>query len=89
MVDITAAEILSDFLEKLHGRGIHIAVIYLRQGFRRALETMPGLFDVTILHNIQELKQYCVPQNRTLVIAGSQPERLGRATRESLKDLPR
>ncbi len=89
MVDITASEILSVFFEKLHAQGIHVAVIYLRTGFRQALETMPGIFDITVLHNIQELKQYCVPQNRTLVIAGSQPERLGRAYRESLKDLPK
>ncbi len=88
MVDITAAEILSDFLEKLHTKGIHIAVIYLRTGFREALTNMPGLFDITVLHNISELKQYCVPQNRTLVLSGTQPERLGRASRESLKDLP-
>ena len=87
-VDITASEILSDFLEKLHARGTHLAIIYLRNGMRHALETMPGIFDITVLHNINELKQYCVPQNRTLVISGTQPERLGRSHRESLKDLP-
>ncbi len=86
MVDITASEILSDFFEKLHARGMHIAVIYLRRGFRQALETMSGLFDVTILHNISELKQFCVPQPRTLVLAGGQPEHIGRAYRETLKD---
>jgi MFS superfamily sulfate permease-like transporter len=85
-VDITASEILSNFLEKLHLQGVHLAVIYLRKGMRQALESMPGLFDVTVLHNISELKQYCVPQNRTLVIAGTHPERLGRASRESMKD---
>jgi len=42
-VDITAAEVLSDFLEKLHMRSIHIAVMYLRDGMRHALENMPGL----------------------------------------------
>jgi SulP family sulfate permease len=77
-VDITASEILSDFLERLHERGIHIAVIYLRTGFRQALETMPGKFSVTVLHNIQELKQYCLPQHRTLVLSGTQPETIQR-----------
>jgi hypothetical protein len=88
-VDITASEILSDFLEKLHARSMHIAIIYMRNGMRHALETMPGIFDITVLHNISELKQYCVPQHRMLVLSGSQPEKLGRATRESLKDLPK
>lgn len=87
-VDITAAEILSDFLEKLHARNMHLAVIYLRTGMRQALGAMPGLFDITVLHNISELKQYCIPHGRTLVISGTQPERLGRASRESVKDLP-
>lgn len=77
-VDITASEILSDFLEKLQAQKIHIAVIYLRLGLRQALQTMTGSFEVTILHNISELKQYCIPQNRTLVLASSQPEKIGR-----------
>jgi len=87
-MDTTAAEIFSDFLERLHTRNVHLAIIYLRKGMRHALETMPGLFDVTVLHNISELKQYCVPHHGTLILTGTQPERLGRATRESMRDLP-
>jgi hypothetical protein len=50
---------------------------------------MPGIFDITVLHNIHELKQFCQPHERTLVLSGSQPERLGRAARESMKDMSR
>jgi anti-anti-sigma regulatory factor len=85
-VDITASEILSDFLEKMHGKGIHLAVIYLRDGMRQALETISGHFEITVLHNISELKQYCLPQGHTLVLSGTQPEKIGRATRAAHKD---
>lgn len=78
-VDITAMEILSAYLEKLHKGGIHIAVIYLRRALREALINMPGDFDVTVLHNISELKQFCLPENaHTLVLNGSLPEKLRR-----------
>ncbi len=78
-VDITAMEILSAYLEKLHERGIHIAVIYLRRALREALINMPGDFEVTVLHNIDELKHFCIPENaHTLVLNGTLPEKLRR-----------
>lgn len=87
-VDITAMEIFGAFLEKWHARSMHLAVIYLRTGFREALEHMPGIFDVTVLHNLSELKQFCIPQNRTLVLTGTKPERIGRASKNPVHDLP-
>lgn len=79
-VDITAMEVFGAFLEKQHANKVHIAVIYLRRGFREALEHMPGIFDVTILHNLGELRQFCIPHGTTLVLSGSKPERIARAT---------
>jgi anti-anti-sigma regulatory factor len=77
-VDITAMEVLGTFLEKQHAKGVQIAVIYLRRGFREALEHMPGEFEVTILHNLSELRQFCIPQNKTLVLSGSRPDKIER-----------
>ena len=79
-VDITALETLADNIEKLRERGIETCFIYLRRALREALTHMPQFSGITVLHNISELKQFALPGSRTLVLAGSQPEKLGRKT---------
>ena len=78
-IDVTAMETFAEYIEKLDKKHIDIALIYLRRQVRDALSRMPRVKDVTILHNLNELKQFCLPENaHLLVLSGSQPERLRR-----------
>jgi len=78
-VDITALELLEEHFEKLAKRGIRVSLIYLRRAVREALERMPSMTEITIIHNIDELRRYVVQDPRhTLVLTGSHPEKLGK-----------
>lgn len=77
-IDITALETLSEHIEKLKKRGIHVCFMYLRRVLREALKRLPSLPEVTVIHNISELRQLSVSEKEhMLALSGSHPEKLG------------
>ncbi len=77
-IDITALDMLIENIERLKKRGVHVCFLYLRRALREALGRLPNLSEVTILHNINELRQLSVSdRGHMLFLAGSHPEKLG------------
>ncbi len=77
--DITALESLAENIRRLRERDIETCFIYLRRTLRNALSNMTEFSDITILHNLNELRQFTAPGgSHMLDLAGSQPEKLGK-----------
>lgn len=58
-IDLTASELLGEFLHELRAKNICIAVIYAHTRERTAMRTAhKELGDIHFLHNIAELKEY-------------------------------
>lgn len=77
-IDITGIEALDDYVKRLRERGISFATIYMRNSVVAALRNVPELHRITILHNIAEMKEYCMPHERRLVLGGTTPEIIGK-----------
>lgn len=76
-IDISALEMLNDFIEDMHERKIQVGMIYLRHAVRLRLEKMNRPARITIFHNIIEIKNVCAhPSQHTLTLHGSKPEYL-------------
>lgn len=76
-MDITGIEVLDEYVKRLRERGISFATIYMRNSVVAALRNVPELHQMTILHNIAEMKEYCMPHKHALIIGGSTPEIIG------------
>lgn len=58
-IDLTAAELLGEFLHELRKKNICIAVIYVHKRERQAMQqALHELGEIHFLHNIAELKEY-------------------------------
>lgn len=78
-IDITGIEVLSEHVKHLRDKGIKFCAIYMRTSVLNALREAPDLPQMTVLHNITEMKQYCLGREKTLVLGGSMPEIIGKA----------
>lgn len=76
-IDITGIEVFSEHVRHMHEAGVRVYVIYMRSSVFDALKHAPDLPVITVLHNITEMKHYCVGGDKTLVLGGSQPETIG------------
>jgi SulP family sulfate permease len=76
-IDVTALDVFANYLERLEERNIATAIIYLRKDVRHSLVKLSRIKNLMLLHNINELKQFCAPENvHTLALSGTRPERL-------------
>ncbi len=77
-IDMTAAELLAELVHDLESTRIHIATIYLNAVVQKALETAPDFPNLTILHNIAEMKSWCQSGTKDLMlnVAPTRPEKL-------------
>ncbi len=77
-IDISALELLSDFLAHMREKNISVGMMYLRYSVRTRLEKMRRPAEIIIFHNIVELKNTCAPASEHLLtLSGSKPELLG------------
>lgn len=77
-VDITGIEVLSEHIKHLKDQGIMFYALYMRTSVLQSLKQVSDLPQITVLHNIAEMKQYCLARERTLVLGGTQPEKIGK-----------
>jgi sulfate permease, SulP family len=75
-IDSTALETFAEYLDTLEVRKIEVALIYLRRDVRNSLTRMQRIKNLTILHNIEELKQFGLRDERVLVLSSTHPEKL-------------
>jgi MFS superfamily sulfate permease-like transporter len=78
-IDITGIEVFCEHVRHLREKNVKFAAIYMRTSVLNALREAPDLPEITILHNITEMKQCCLGRDKTLVLGGSLPEYIGKA----------
>ena len=59
-IDITAIEVMGEYISRLEERGIRTYTIYLRRGVKETIERAPHFPKFTILHNIAEMRHKCL-----------------------------
>ena len=77
-IDITRIEVFSEHVKHLNDKCVKFCAIYMRTSVLNALRAAPDLPQITILHNITEMKQHCLLREKTLIIGGSAPEFIGK-----------
>ena len=76
-VDSTGAEVLAELMQDFERSGLSVATLYLRGVVRQSLVAIPHFPDITILHNIAEMREFSAhTEDGTVHRAATKPDTL-------------
>lgn len=62
-IDSTGIEVLAEFVRDMHARHVSVFALYMRGSVKARLQKISGFPEITILHNIAEMRSLCDPES--------------------------